>query len=199
MSKAKKKYFVHETAVVEAPVSIGEGTRIWLFTHVMPGAKIGKNCNIGQNVYIGSTAVVGDNVKIQNNVSVYESVTIEDNAFLGPSCVFTNVVRPRSVFPRENRNFDKTFVRRGATIGANATIVCGTTIGECAFIGAGSVVSKDVPAYALYFGNPARHRGWICECGEKLGDSTRGKKNLACTACGRTYRKSGKGLTQVEG
>jgi UDP-2-acetamido-3-amino-2,3-dideoxy-glucuronate N-acetyltransferase len=197
--KARKKYFVHETAVVDEPVSIGEGTKIWHFSHIMAGAKIGKGCSIGQNVYIGATAEIGDNVKIQNNVSVYEGVVIEDSVFCGPSCVFTNVIRPRSAFPRIDRTFDTTIVRKGATIGANASIVCGITIGEHSFIGAGSVVTKDVPAYALCFGNPARRRGWICECGGKLDDSASGSKNLVCSACPRKYRKKGKRIERLEG
>lgn len=199
MSKARKKYFAHETAVVDEPADIGDGTKIWHFSHIMSGARIGKGCNIGQNVFIGSTAKIGNNVKVQNNVSVYEGVTLEDYVFCGPSCVFTNVNKPRSAFPRADRKFDKTVVRRGATIGANATIVCGVTIGEHSFIGAASVVTKDVPAYALYIGNPAKHGGWICECGEKLETTGRGRNNLACPACSREYKKKGEGIHRVEG
>jgi UDP-2-acetamido-3-amino-2,3-dideoxy-glucuronate N-acetyltransferase len=191
MTNQKNKYFVHETAIVDEPASIGEATKIWHFSHVMPGARIGGKCNIGQNVYVGSGVEIGNNVKIQNNVSVYEGVAIEDDVFCGPSCVFTNVIRPRSAFPRKNHKFDATVIKKGATIGANATIVCGITIGENAFIGAGSVVTKDVPANALFFGNPARHRGWICECGEKLGQQTGRSRILACPTCGRKYHKSG--------
>jgi len=154
-SRKKQNYFAHETAVVDSPVDIGDGTKIWHFTHVMGGARIGTGCVIGQNVFIGSTAEIGNNVKIQNNVSVYEGVLLEDDVFCGPACVFTNVIRPRSRFPRKERTFDQTIVRKGVTIGANATIVCGIYIGEYAFIGAGSVVTKDVPPYAVYFGNPA--------------------------------------------
>ena len=198
MRKDRNTYFVHETAVVDTPVDIGGGTKIWHFSHIMAGAVIGKGCNIGQNVFIGSTARIGDNVKIQNNVSVYEGVTLEDYVFCGPSCVFTNVSKPRSAFPRTDRTFDETVVRKGATIGANATIVCGITIGEHCFIGAGSVVTKDVPAYALYIGNPAKHGGWICECGEKLEITPRGRGNHTCPSCSRQYRKKGKGIERVE-
>ncbi|MBI4832437.1 MAG: N-acetyltransferase [Candidatus Lindowbacteria bacterium] len=197
MKKSSKKYFAHETAFIDKPVSIGEGARIWHFSHVMPGARIGSGCNIGQNVYIGSGVEIGNNVKIQNNVSVYEGVTLEDNVFCGPSCVFTNVIRPRSGFPRKDRKFDATVVKKGATIGANATIVCGITVGEHAFIGAGSVVTKDVPSHALYFGNPAQQRGWMCECGEKLRPPTH-RQAFACRACKREYYKSGGQITCSE-
>jgi len=199
MSTSKKKYYVHDTAVVDEPADIGERTKIWHFSHVMSGAKIGKGCTIGQNVFIGANVEIGDNVKIQNNVSVYEGVILEDDVFCGPSCVFTNVIKPRSAYPRKDRQYDPTMVGRGTTIGANATIVCGTTIGEQAFIGAGSVVTGDVPAYALSFGNPARRRGWICECGQKLEIPTRGSKTVPCSACARRYRKKGKGIVRTEG
>ena len=198
MKKNRAKYFVHETAVVDEPSNIGNDTKIWHFSHIMAGAKIGKKCIIGQNVFVGSTARIGDFVKIQNNVSVYEGVTLEDNVFCGPSCVFTNVDRPRSAFPRTGRNFDETLVKKGTTIGANATIVCGITLGEHSFIGAGSVVTKDVPAFALYVGNPAQQLGWICECGERLGPAHRGRKELACPSCAKKYQKSGKTLKQME-
>jgi len=197
MKKPEGKYFAHETAVVDEPASIGEGTKIWHFSHIMSGAEIGERCTIGQNVFMGATARIGNNVKIQNNVSVYEGVEIEDDVFCGPSCVFTNVIRPRSAFPREGRGFDATLVRRGVTIGANATIVCGVTIGEHAFIGAGSVVTDDVPAYALFYGNPARRGGWICRCGEKL-DAEGGGKSHGCPACGGKYRQEGDGIAPVE-
>ena len=198
MKKNRAKYFVHETAVVDEPSSIGNDTKIWHFSHIMAGARIGKKCIIGQSVFVGSTARIGNFVKIQNNVSVYEGVTLEDHVFCGPSCVFTNVDRPRSAFPRAGRKFDGTLVKRGTTIGANATIVCGITLGEHSFIGAGSVVTKDVPAFALYVGNPARQLGWICECGEKLGPAQRGRQELTCLSCAKTYRKSGKVLKQME-
>jgi UDP-2-acetamido-3-amino-2,3-dideoxy-glucuronate N-acetyltransferase len=198
MKKGSGKHFVHETAIVDEPARIGDGTKIWHFSHVMAGATIGKNCNIGQNVFVGSTAKIGNNVKVQNNVSVYEDVTLEDFVFCGPSCVFTNVDRPRSAFPRKDRTFDKTLVREGTTIGANATIVCGITLGKHSFIGAGSVVTRDVPAYAFCFGNPARQTGWICECGEKLGAMSREPKKLTCPSCSREYGKSGKTLKRLE-
>jgi len=150
----EKDYFAHETSLVEGPVEVGKGTKIWHFAHVMPGVKIGEGCNIGQNVYIGKGVTIGDNVKVQNNVSVYEGVVLEDDVFCGPSCVFTNVFNPRSHVSRKSE-YRPTVVRRGATIGANATIVCGNTIGRYAFIGAGAVVTKDVPDHAMYYGNPA--------------------------------------------
>ena len=162
-----KKFFVHESSYVDDGAEIGEGTKIWHFCHVMPGAGIGKGCIIGQNVYIGSRAIIGNRVKIQNNVSVYDDVIIEDDVFCGPSCVFTNVKSPRAFIERKNE-FKKTIVKKGVTIGANATIVCGVTIGEYAFIGAGCVVTKDVPAYTLVYGNPARVRGKVKENGEKV-------------------------------
>ncbi len=199
MTKSKSKYFAHGTAVIDEPVEIGNGTKIWHFSHVMAGAVIGKECNIGQNVFVGSKARVGNNVKIQNNVSVYDGVILEDYVFCGPSCVFTNVNRPRTAFPRKDRTFDETLVRKGVTIGANATIVCGTTIGQHAFIGAGAVVTKDVPAYSLQMGNPAEHRGWMCECGERLDDPATGRDVLACPACSRKYAMDGDGITKVEG
>jgi UDP-2-acetamido-3-amino-2,3-dideoxy-glucuronate N-acetyltransferase len=151
---------VHESSIVEDGAEIGEGTKIWHFCHIMPGAKIGKNCNIGQNVFISSGVIIGDSVKIQNNVSVYEGVIIEDNVFCGPSCVFTNVINPRSHVNRKGE-FQKTVIRQGATIGANATIICGHEIGKYAFIGAGSVVTHSVPSYKLVYGNPAKIKGEV--------------------------------------
>ncbi|MBN1339458.1 MAG: N-acetyltransferase [Bacteroidales bacterium] len=163
----EKEFFCHETAIVEDGCTIGKGTRIWHFSHVMPGAVIGENCNIGQNVFIGAGVVLGNNVKIQNNVSVYSGVSCEDDVFLGPSMVFTNVINPRSAFPKRGE-FTPTYVRKGATIGANATIICGNELGAYAFIGAGSVVTKPVLAYALVMGNPARQVGWMSEAGHQL-------------------------------
>jgi len=160
-------YFVHESSYVDEGAEIGEGTKIWHFCHIMPKAKIGKNCSLGQNVNIGSRAVIGDGVKIQNNVSVYDDVIIEDDVFCGPSCVFTNVINPRSFVERKSE-YKKTLIKKGASIGANATIVCGVTIGEYALIGAGSVVTRDVPAYALVYGNPARVQGQVDKNGCKL-------------------------------
>lgn len=181
------KAFIHPSAIVDDKVQIGEGTRIWHFSHILSGSKVGENCNIGQNVVIGPDAVVGSNCKIQNNVSVYKGVTLEDEVFCGPSMVFTNVFNPRAAIRRMGE-IRPTLVKKGATIGANATIVCGTTIGRHAFIGAGAVVTKDIRDHALVTGNPARQTGWICACGNKLD----GKKT--CRACGKNYpelRKAG--------
>lgn len=175
---------IHPTAVIDEGCTIGEGTRIWHFSHVMHGARVGKSCNIGQNVVISPGAIVGDRVKIQNNVSVYTGVTVEDDAFLGPSCVFTNVINPRSFISRKDE-FRPTIVRRGASIGANATIVCGNVIGEYAMIGAGAVVTKDVPPYSLWVGNPARQAGWVSRAGHKL-DFNDGM--AVCPETGAHYR-----------
>ncbi len=161
------RYFVHETAVIDEGCSIGDATKIWHFTHIMPACSIGKNCNIGQNVVISPEVKIGNNVKIQNNVSVYTGVVCEDDVFLGPSMVFTNVANPRSAIVRKNK-FQQTLVKKGATIGANATIICGITIGKYAFIGAGAVVTKNISDYALVMGNPARQTGWMSEFGHKL-------------------------------
>lgn len=163
----EQQYFVHGTAIVDENCSIGEGTKIWHFSHIMSGCTIGKNCNIGQNVVISPDVVLGNNVKVQNNVSVYTGVTCGDDVFLGPSCVFTNVTNPRSAVNRKSQ-YAKTHVGKGATIGANSTIVCGHDIGAYAFIGAGAVVTKNVPAYALLVGNPARQLGWMSEYGHRL-------------------------------
>lgn len=177
--------FIHPSACVDEPCDVGSGTRIWHFTHVSAGATLGRGCTLGQNVYIAPRVRVGDNVKIQNNVSVYEGVELEDDVFCGPSVVFTNVAIPRSHVPR-NRSEDylRTLVQRGATIGANATIVCGHTIGPYAFVGAGALVASDLPAYALAYGNPARVRGFACACGQRLefsGDAAE------CRACRSHY------------
>jgi len=161
-------YFVHESSYVDEPVTIGSGTKIWHFSHIMKGAIIGRDCVIGQNVYIDIDVVIGNNVKIQNNVSVFKKVTLEDNVFCGPSAVFTNVINPRSAYPKEFDEYSSTLVKQGATIGANATIICGVIIGEFAFIGAGSIVTRDVLPYALMYGNPARQHGWMSESGNKL-------------------------------
>jgi UDP-2-acetamido-3-amino-2,3-dideoxy-glucuronate N-acetyltransferase len=181
----QRPYFAHETATIDEPCQIGEGTNIWHYSHIMKGAKIGRGCSIGQNVNISSRAIVGNNVKIQNNVSVYDDVIIEDNVFCGPSCVFTNVINPRSFISRKNE-LKATKVKRGATIGANATIVCGNTIGRYAFVGAGALVTKNVSDYALVFGSPARIRGWMCECGVKL-DFCGGRAK--CSTCKKEYIK----------
>lgn len=167
-------YFAHSTAVIDEGCNIGNGTRIWHFSHIMPGCIIGEGCNIGQNVVVSPDVILGKNVKIQNNVSIYTGVVCEDDVFLGPSMVFTNVINPRSAVNRKNE-YARTFVRRGASIGANATIVCGNDIGEFAFIGAGAVVTRAVPAYALVIGNPARQTGWMSEYGHKLKFDHEGK------------------------
>ena len=164
---SKKSYFIHETAVVDNGARIGNGTKVWHFSHLMPNCVIGENCSLGQNVYVASHVTLGNNVKVQNNVSIYEGVVCEDDVFLGPSMVFTNVVNPRSAVVRKNE-FKKTLVKKGATIGANATILCGIEIGEFAFIGAGAVVTKNINAYALVTGNPAKQTGWMSEAGHKL-------------------------------
>ncbi|MGQ9876704.1 MAG: Gfo/Idh/MocA family oxidoreductase, partial [Chloroflexus sp.] len=189
--------YVHPTAVIDANVEIGEGTKIWHFCHISEGARIGQNCTLGQNVFVGRNAVIGNNCKIQNNVSVYEGVTLEDDVFCGPSMVFTNVDRPRSAYPRGPQGYLKTLVKRGCTIGANATILCGTTLGEYSFIGAGAVVTKDIPPYALVYGNPARIQGWMCECGTRLVFKERLTR---CSACGRAYEQlSEDAIRKVEG
>jgi len=160
-------YFAHPTAVIDEPCTIGEGTTIWHFCHIMPGAVIGNNCNLGQNVVVSPNVILGNNVRVQNNVSIYEGVICEDDVFLGPGMVLTNVINPRSAISRKDQ-FKTTPIKKGATIGANATVVCGNTIGNYAFIGAGAVVTKDVPAYALIVGNPGRQTGWMSEYGHKL-------------------------------
>jgi UDP-2-acetamido-3-amino-2,3-dideoxy-glucuronate N-acetyltransferase len=167
MTQQEKQYFAHVTAVIDEGCKIGKGTKIWHFTHIMPDSVIGENCNIGQNVVISPEVVLGNNVKIQNNVSIYTGVVCEDDVFLGPSMVFTNIVNPRSAIIRKHE-YSKTLVKKGASIGANATIVCGHDIGEFAFIGAGAVVTKDVPSYALVIGNPAKQTGWMSEYGHRL-------------------------------
>lgn len=162
-----ENYFAHETAVIDENCEIGDHTKIWHFSHIMPHCKIGKNCNIGQNVVVSPDVVLGDNTKVQNNVSIYTGVICEEDVFLGPSMVFTNVINPRSSVNRKNE-YKKTYVKKGTTIGANATIVCGITLGKFCFIGAGAVVTKNVPDYALLIGNPAKHHGWMSEYGQKL-------------------------------
>lgn len=180
-----KNYFAHETAVLDEGCRIGDGTRIWHFTHVMAEAVVGKNCVLGQNVMVANRVTVGDNVKIQNNVSVYEGVTCEDNVFLGPSVVFTNVINPRAFIERKHE-FRPTLVKKGASIGANATIVCGHTIGQYALVGAGAVVTHDVPDYALVTGNPARQTGWVSEYGCRLSFDNNGE--AVCPESGQTYQ-----------
>ncbi len=187
-----KNYFVHESSYVDDGCVIGEGTKIWHFSHIMKDCIIGEKCNIGQNVVISPGVVLGNGVKIQNNVSVYTGVICEDGVFLGPSCVFTNVINPRSFIERKDE-YRKTVVKKGASIGANATIVCGHDIGKYAFIGAGSVVTKDVPDYALVYGSPAKVQGYVCECGAKLRFSD-GK--AVCEACHKKYIKNENTVTE---
>ena len=184
---SEPKYFVHESSYVDEGVEIGSGTRIWHFCHLLGGVRLGRDCRIGQNIVIGPDVVIGNNVKIQNNVSIYRGVTLEDDVFCGPSMVFTNVAVPRSAVPR-NQAEDclPTLVKRGASIGANATIICGNTIGEHALIGAGAVVTRDVPPYALVYGNPARQRGWACECGVPLKFDG---EHATCADCDTPYRR----------
>ena len=178
------EYISHETAVIDEGCRIGRGTRIWHFSHLMPGCVLGENCNLGQNVVVSPGVILGNNVKVQNNVSIYTGVICEDDVFLGPSMVFTNIVNPRSAVIRRDQ-YVKTLVRKGASIGANATIVCGIEIGEYAFVGAGAVVIKDVPAYALVVGNPARHIGWMSEFGHRLHFDAHG--TAKCPESGQNY------------
>lgn len=184
-------FFIHESSYIDDNVTIGEGTKVWHFCHIQSGAQIGKNCSFGQNVNVANRVKIGNGVKVQNNVSIYEGVEIEDNVFCGPSMVFTNDLTPRSKFPKGSANYKKTLIKSGASIGANATIVCGHTIGQCALIAAGSVVTKDVPDYALMIGVPAIQKGWACECGALL------PKNLTCPKCGKIYTETSNGLTPL--
>lgn len=180
-------YFVHETAVVDSPSTIGAGTRIWHFVHILGGAKIGRDCVLGQNVMVGPDVTIGDGCKLQNNVAIYKGVTLEDGVFCGPSCVFTNVLTPRAAVDRSDE-FLPTLVRRGASVGANATIVCGNTLGEYSMVAAGAVVTKDVPAFALVAGVPARRVGWVSRTGDRLGD------DLVCPRTNERYVLSESGL-----
>jgi len=184
-------YFVHESSYIDENVTIGAGTKIWHFCHIQSGAVIGKNCSLGQNVNVSNNVIIGNHVKIQNNVSIYEGVEIEDYVFCGPSMVFTNDLTPRSKYPKGAGGYKKTLVKEGASIGANATIVCGHTIGKNAMIAAGAVVTQDVPDHALMAGVPAKQIGWACECGQKLN------QQLICDQCNRKYKKDKFGLTPM--
>lgn len=190
-----KDFFAHETAVIDPDCFIGKGTKIWHFSHIMTECRIGDNCNIGQNVVISPGVILGNNVKVQNNVSVYTGVICEDDVFLGPSMVFTNVINPRSAITRRSE-YMTTIVRYGATIGANATIVCGIEIGKFAFIGAGAVVTKDVEPYALVVGNPARQIGWMCEYGHRLAFDSAGI--ASCPESGEKYKLENNKVTKIE-
>lgn len=179
-----KQYFVHESSYVDEGCTIGAGTKIWHFSHIMKDCTIGENCNIGQNVVVSPGVKLGKGCKVQNNVSIYTGVVCEDGVFLGPSCVFTNVINPRAFIERKSE-YRKTVVKHGASIGANATIVCGHDIGRYAFVGAGAVVTRTVPDYAMVYGTPARIHGWVCQCGEQL--TSDGEGQMHCPSCGKTY------------
>ena len=191
---------IHPSAIVDAGAQLGEGTRVWHWVHVSAGARIGARCSLGQGVFVGNDVVIGDNVRVQNNVSVYDAVTLEDDVFCGPSMVFTNVYNPRSAVPRKDE-YRRTLVKRGATLGANCTIVCGTTVGEHAFVGAGAVINRDVPAHALMVGVPARRIGWMSRHGERLALPASGPRDAAfeaaCPATGERYRLEGDTLTRL--
>jgi UDP-2-acetamido-3-amino-2,3-dideoxy-glucuronate N-acetyltransferase len=191
-----KDVFIHDTSFVDDNVIIGQGTKIWHFSHILQNCKIGKDCSLGQNVVVGPRVTIGNKVKIQNNVSVYEGVTLEDGVFCGPSCVFTNVHNPRAEIVRKNE-YKKTLIRRGVTLGANCTIICGVTIGSFAFIGAGAVISKDVPSYALMVGAPAKQVGWMSEYGEKLDLPLTGNAETICKHTKQQYQLRGNEVTKI--
>lgn len=182
MTQKKNAHFVHETSIVDDNVEIGEKTKIWHFCHVQSGARIGKGCSFGQNVNVSNNVKIGDGCKVQNNVSIYEGVELEDYVFCGPSMVFTNDLTPRAKYPKGSAEYKKTVLHTGASIGANATVVCGHEVGRWAMVAAGAVVTKNVPDYALVAGVPAKQIGWVCECGNRLGE------NLECSECGRKYK-----------
>lgn len=192
MSERFPGVYIDPTALVDGGVEIGPGTKVWCFSHIQTGARIGQSCSFGQNVNVANNVVVGDKCKVQNNVSLYEGVELEDGVFCGPSCVFTNDLTPRALYPKGRENYRKTLVGRGASIGANATVVCGHNLGPWSMIGAGAVVTTNVPAHALMLGVPARQAGWVCECGQRLGS------DLRCAACGRTYRETDDGLVEED-
>ena len=187
---SEKKYFVHPSSYVDDNVEIGEGTKIWFFCHIQKGARIGSHCSFGQNVNVSNNVHIGNGVKVQNNVSIYEGVEIEDDVFCGPSMVFTNDMNPRAKYPKGVVGYKKTLIKKGATLGANSTIVCGHTVGQWAFVAAGAVVADNVKDHAMMIGVPARQTGWMCECGEKLG------ADLHCKKCGRKYKETPEGLVE---
>jgi UDP-2-acetamido-3-amino-2,3-dideoxy-glucuronate N-acetyltransferase len=189
-------YWAHPSSFIDEGCEIGEGTKIWHFCHVMPGSRIGQRCNIGQNVVISPRVIIGDNVKIQNNVSVYTGVILEDDVFCGPSMVFTNVVNPRSHVSRRDE-YRETLVRKGASLGANCTIVCGVTIGRYGFVGAGAIVTRNVPDFAIVTGSPGRVSGWMCQCGVKLASGRLPPSEATCAVCGIRYRAQGDLLTEI--
>jgi len=196
-NKDFKDVYIHESSFIDDNVEIGQGTKIWHFSHILKDSKIGNSCNFGQNVVVGPNVIIGNNVKIQNNVSVYEGVTLEDSVFCGPSCVFTNINNPRSEIVRK-KELRKTFVKRGVTLGANCTIVCGVSIGKFAFIGAGAVISKDVPSYALMVGVPAKQIGWMSEYGEKLDLPLTGNAETTCKHTAQKYELKGNQVTLID-
>ncbi len=197
LDKNNKKFYRHQTAIIDDGAIIGIGTKIWHWTHISSGAKIGSNCSIGQNVFIGSKAVIGNNVKIQNNVSIYDHVLIEDDVFCGPSMVFTNVINPRSEISRRSE-YKNTLIKKGVTLGANSTIICGIEIGKYAFIGAGAVVSKSVKPYSLMIGVPAVHKGWISEYGEKIDLPLNGIGTWKCTKTNNIYYLENKNISKLD-
>lgn len=192
-----RDYYAHESAIIDEGAQIGEASRVWHFVHVCSGARIGKKVSLGQNVFVGNRVEIGDNCKIQNNVSIYDNVYLEEGVFCGPSMVFTNVYNPRSLIERKNE-FKDTLIKKGATLGANCTIICGVKVGEFAFIGAGAVVNKDVPAYALMVGVPARQIGWMSEFGEQLDLPITGEVEIRCPNSGKTYKLSGSVLEKID-
>ena len=191
-------YFVHESSYVDEGAQVGAGTKIWHFCHVMGSARIGERCNIGQNVFVAADVIIGNDVKIQNNVSLYTGVVVEDDAFLGPSMVLTNVINPRSHVSRKDE-YKTTLIKKGASVGANATILCGVTLGRYCFVGAGAVVTRSVPDYGLVYGNPGRVQGWMCQCGIRLEfETVNGQEQALCPECGERYLKRGQVVSPIE-